>query len=173
MQACSRSRGTYRVSWFLWILIRHLPLANCCFGESSSARLSEQVLCFWFFLVVRLGSFDYDPFYFLCCDFRLVQVFQKRTSFDFDLPVHEMLTCLVVLSGPFHRVSLGLLIEGSPEAVLVFHWDVKSPWVLLVLLRSYRRVYSLLVLLQPLALIFFYCTRLGLTRIWSKFPFAA
>ena len=123
-QVSLQNRGIYRVFRLLFILIQHLLLANCCLGESSSARLSEQVLCFWSFLVVRLGSFDYDPFYFLCCDFHLVPVSRKGISFDFDLLAYETLTWRVVLSGSFLRASSGLLTGENPRAVLVFHWDV-------------------------------------------------
>ena len=98
-------------------------------------------------LSFRLSRFDYDFFYFLCCDFHLVQVSRKRTSSDFDLPSYEMLTWLVVLSGSFRRASLGLLIGEGPGVVPVFHWEVMSLRVLLVLLRSYCRVYSLRVFL--------------------------
>ena len=141
-QICLQNRGIYHVFWLLCTLIRHLLPTNCCFGESSSARLSKLVLCFWSFLVVQLGSIDYDPFYFLYCDFHLVQVSRKRISFDFDLPSYEMLTWQVVLSGSFRRAALGLLTGVSPGAAPVFHWDVMSLRVLPVLLEFYCRVYS-------------------------------
>jgi hypothetical protein len=141
-QVCSKNREIYRAFRLLCILIQHLLLANYCLGESSSAGLSELVLCFWYFLVVRLGSFDYGPFYFLCCDFHLVRVSRKQTSFDFDLPVYETLTWQIVLSGSLRRVPLGLLTGEGPGAVPVFHREVRSLRVLLVLLGSYCRVYS-------------------------------
>ena len=115
--------------------------------------------------VVRLGCFDYGLFYFLCCDFRLAQVSRKRTFFDFDLPVCEMLTWRVASSGSFRRVFLRPLIGEYPGAVLVLHWDVRLLRVLLVLLGSYCRVFLPCVFLRLLALIFFYCTRPDLTHI--------
>jgi hypothetical protein len=53
--------------------------------------LFGRVLCSGFPLVAQLDCFDYGPFYFLCCGFRLALVFQKRTFFDFDFLVYEML----------------------------------------------------------------------------------
>ena len=125
-QVCSQNRGIYRAFRLLCILIQHLLLANYCLGESSSAGLSELVLCFWSFLVVRLGSFDYGPSYSLCCDFHLVRVSRKQTSFDFDLPVYETLTWQVVLSGSLRRAPLGLLTGEGPRAVPVSHREVRS-----------------------------------------------
>ena len=79
----------------------------------------------WFFLVVQLGGLDYDPSYFLCSDFHLVQVSQKWTSFDFDLLAYGLLIWRVVLIGFFLHVSSGLLTGASPGAVYIFHRDVR------------------------------------------------
>ena len=68
-------------------------------------------------------------------------------SFNFDLPAYEMLTWQVVLSGSFRRASLGLLTGEGPGVVPVFRWDAMLLRVLLVLLGSYSRVYSLRVFL--------------------------
>ena len=164
-QVYLQNRRIYHAFWLLWIPIWHLLLANCCFDESNSARLSGLVPYSWSFLVVQLGGSDYGPFYFICYDFHLVQVSRKWTFFDFDLLAYGSLIWRVVLSGSFLRASLGLLTGENPGAVLVFHWDVRSLWVLLMLLGSYRRVYLPCVFLWLLVVIFFYSPRPILTHI--------
>jgi hypothetical protein len=76
--------------------------------------LFGQVLYSCFPLVAQFDCFDYDSFYFLYCGLRLALVFLKRTSFDFDFLVCEMLILRVVLSGSSRRVLLGLSTGEPP-----------------------------------------------------------
>jgi hypothetical protein len=83
------------------------------------------VLCSCFSSIARPNCFDYGPFYFLCYGFHLALVFQKRTSFDFDFLVCEMLIWRVVLSGSFRRVLLRLSPKEPPRVVCVLYLDVR------------------------------------------------
>ena len=63
------------------------------------------------------------------------------------------------------KTSTGLLSGEGPGVVPVFRWDAMLLRVLLVLLKSYCRVYLPRVFLRLLVLISFYCTRPDLTHI--------